>query len=456
MFNWNMLWEVTKTIGSGIAGVFGAMFPSLNLSGTQSTIMGFYDFVIKGIETVKSYVVPTIQNIFGAVVTAINWVRPIVIQGFNVLLGVWSALASAASASVSVVGSVLSSMGSWISGLVGDWSTFWDVAQKRAIMALLGIEFGFRNFQEIAAWALNSVLVKAVSFGNTIAYFFTEVIPGVLSWLANNWKNILHDMFETAYTTFINLSKNIVTIIKNIPALIRGSKSLSDIWTPLTTGAEYALSELPNIPDRVMGDFEKALSEDVDRMGKNLGKNWEELKKKRFEQLFPEKIKSPVEEIKSDITKIKPIQIIDTQQASQAVADTAGQMASALSQKSEIKFAKIAERGSDEARTAVLQHRFGIGKENIQQEQLTETQKQTGLLETIAGKQTPTTVQTGGFGILAEQTPTTPITAPTPPKSKTSEDLGDVCLLLERVNELLTALPGRLASVLPTEQTVSI
>jgi phage-related protein len=70
---------------------------------------------------------------------------------------------------------------------------------------------------------------------------------------------------------FKNIGKNIVSVVKNIPALISGDKSITEMWTPLTKGFENSIKEMPKIAERQRGELEKSLASDVGRLGDQLG-----------------------------------------------------------------------------------------------------------------------------------------------------------------------------------------
>jgi hypothetical protein len=149
------------------------------------------------------------------------------------------------------------------------WQGLADAAKW--LMDRITLAFNVASYV-ITHWrdAVQLVLVKAaygiVKFANEVQYFFTEVIPAVVRWFADDWQNILRDVFVWTTTVFSNLAKNIVNVIKNIPKLLKGEVSFSDLWTPLTTGFERASKQLV-VPERQIGGMEKELGDEAARLG---------------------------------------------------------------------------------------------------------------------------------------------------------------------------------------------
>jgi hypothetical protein len=120
--------------------------------------------------------------------------------------------------------------------------------------------------------ALDVVALDVVKLGNSIEYFFVDVIPPYLNWFADNWTNVFKDAFTFTATIFENLASNIVKIMTNLPGLIRGSVHFGDLWTPLTDGFTKTMSDLPKIAARQEGTLETGLEIQINDIGEKLAK----------------------------------------------------------------------------------------------------------------------------------------------------------------------------------------
>lgn len=174
-----------------------------------------------------------------------------------------------------------------VRGLLGSAGVSFDGFGDAVLDAMIGVEFAMKNWQDIGTLALSTIALKLVELGGEFTHIFTGVIPSLLSYVANNWQKMFHDMGELALTVMQNLAKNIVKVLKNIPKMIKGQVNFADLWTPLVEGAEFQLSKMPDIPPRVMGDLEKELRRGVDAMSENIGMDFEQFRQERLAQLSP-------------------------------------------------------------------------------------------------------------------------------------------------------------------------
>lgn len=161
-----------------------------------------------------------------------------------------------------------------------------DIAEL-LMTALAMVEFAFQNWRQIGTLAIMGVQLGFVRFGAAVAYLFTQQIPGVMMWLADNWKSVFSTMFDFTTTVFINLGKNIRSAMTAIWDFIKsgGTADLKLTWTPLTEGFRNTLSSLPDIPPRVMGPLEKALSKEFDSLKKATGDGMTEHVAARLKEL---------------------------------------------------------------------------------------------------------------------------------------------------------------------------
>jgi hypothetical protein len=143
---------------------------------------------------------------------------------------------------------------------VGEWGrqAFTDL-QSFAVDAFLTMEFGWQNMGAIATVAWDTIKLGAIGFYEDTKFMFTDQLPAVLTWFAENWDSILFTAIDYALTLFINLGQNIRNLWSAVLEFISGNGFNFD-WTPLTEGAVSAISQLPEIPERVATEAEKQLT----------------------------------------------------------------------------------------------------------------------------------------------------------------------------------------------------
>ncbi|QNN24333.1 hypothetical protein HED60_19335 [Planctomycetales bacterium ZRK34] len=203
---------------------------------------------------------------------AANW-QTIVTHIVGRLQSIWNIASTVFSAVASIVGSVMQYIGN-VSGVsLGGIGEAFMWFQDMATTALYAVEFAVNNWQAVLQLAALKGATSVVRFGAQIRHAFTTVIPTVLSWFADNWKDIFKTIYNYTTTVFSNLASNIVNIISNLPGLITGSTDWSEVWTPLTEGFESAIKELPDIPPRQIGQLEASLQSEVDVMQGQLGQS---------------------------------------------------------------------------------------------------------------------------------------------------------------------------------------
>lgn len=165
------------------------------------------------------------------------------------------------------VGSVaLSSIGSLMGVTGGNMMT--------SFLTLMGVAtFVFKEWPSIAELAFKQMQLFAVAGFGTVTHFFTGVLPALFVWFSSNWKSVFFTAFDLVSTVFINIGKNVRSIMSSVWEFIKsgGTKSLSLAWTPLLDGFKNTISQLPDIPKRAIGSLEKQLQQDVNGLGKRIG-----------------------------------------------------------------------------------------------------------------------------------------------------------------------------------------
>ena len=352
----------SKTVG----GLISTLKDNINLKLGEIGTKLIETFNIK--ERIAGFI-SAIQNIGPIVDAVLGWIssiKPVIEQTFSTLFAYWGFLAD-------VVGGALSFVGSMLGGMIG--GSFQSFI-RGMVTGLAIVEFMFKNWRKVLQLGVVSAMASFVTFGNQLHHIFTVQIPTVVMWWAKNGFGIMKRFVQNAISLFKNLSNNIISLFKNLPGLISGSTSWSEILTPLSQGMQQVVQELPNIPTRVEGDLEKALRQDADRLRNSLTNDLSKHIETKLAVAFPEVKEEEAKKLELDGPKLPTLEIKNP--------DIAGG-----GDQKEVKRAKLAEIGSNEARATLLRS-FGQGfkgpeKEKIdlakqqlevQKQQLAETRKQ--------------------------------------------------------------------------------
>jgi len=179
-------------------------------------------------------------------------------------------------------------IGGWnlLMGVVGKVFTFatgksggfFDGMVTKAVIAFTRLTFFFENLPDQAKLAFLKGGLAALTFFLDIEHFFTTKMPVYLNYLRDNWKNIFTDIGSLSTTIIRNMSSNIRATLDATWAWIKtgGLGTFKVAWTPLLDGFKETMTKLPNIPDRVLGDYELEVQSDIDRIAKNLKKGSDE------------------------------------------------------------------------------------------------------------------------------------------------------------------------------------
>jgi len=350
---WSTLQDNFKT---ALTEIGAAIIDTFDLKGAMTGVSGMIENVM-----------PMIRTFLKQTKEAFEFIKPVAIQVVNVIVARFTVLWE----SIVWVANQVSNLFS------GSWMPSWEQMRDFVLDSLIMLEFGIRNWKTVVEVAFKGALLGLVKFGNEVHHHFTVRIPTVLMWLADNWRDVLFTMFDFATTIFINLSQNIVKVLKNLPKLIKGQVDFTDLWTPLTEGAVSTLKSLPNIPQRELGAFEKALQDDLKRIGTQKLDEFVEFSDLRKKQLLPpaatKGITNATDKVKTLSDEIKKTGEIEPKK---------------------VELASAAELGSKEARDSIIRHRFGSNDpmKNIAKdakEHLEVAKKQDKKLDKIAANAQP-------------------------------------------------------------------
>ncbi|MEZ5951190.1 MAG: hypothetical protein R3C12_18655 [Planctomycetaceae bacterium] len=94
-----------------------------------------------------------------------------------------------------------------------------------------------------------------------------------MSYLFDNWQHVLGEIGRVGQLIFGNFAKQCREHHHDIPDLLRGKVSFSELWTPLTDEATLQFKNLPDIPERVMGNMERSMRDNVASLSDELGES---------------------------------------------------------------------------------------------------------------------------------------------------------------------------------------
>lgn len=246
------MWStLSDNVKMTLADLGGEVIKAFNFKGLMQTAIGLTDSIRSGFESVR----PVVQET-GAVISAT----------LDFVVGGWRSLFSEIASS---------------SGL-----TFGSV-RETVLEAMIGAEFGIKNFGDIALFAFKSATAEALGFAGELEHFFTGTIPAVLNWFGSNWHDIWFTAVDAGLTMLMNFGENVRHLMGELWDFIAtgGVDKLELSWKPLTDGFVSTIKSLPDIPPRVVGDLEKSIRADVKSLGTGLTKDFAEFRSKRLAAL---------------------------------------------------------------------------------------------------------------------------------------------------------------------------
>ncbi len=170
-------------------------------------------------------------------------------------------------------------------GIEGNVTSLWDTLKEwggwlggifidGVIGALTMVQVAFENLGDVMALYGLSATLSLVKVWEQIKWTFGEVVPELLRWFADNWRDIFSTLWNGTSAMFTNMFTNVKNFFAGIWSWIKGD-GFDFKWTGLLDGFESTLKELPNIVDRHKGDLEQALEKEVGELGGSLGSKFE-------------------------------------------------------------------------------------------------------------------------------------------------------------------------------------
>jgi hypothetical protein len=284
----NTVGDFMELIGARLAPILAGLATRVKgfVDQNGAMIAGFVGRLIEGVQAIVSAVVPRLRAL-GAIIA--DWIKR-----YTDFILPWSiAWAGFVRTLITTIVDVVSSGFSAIMGLiqplmgsVGGIGTTLERVRDVAIRALLTVQFGFQNWRAVVELAAFSVMHAVVRLGNQVSYVFTEVLPSVLTWLADNWRSVLTDLGNASKAFFTNLVSSAVETITRLPELLSGDVSIGEIWgKSMLEGFEATLTELPKIAERQEGELERTLREQMEESQDGLGDGLDTFMRERLAEM---------------------------------------------------------------------------------------------------------------------------------------------------------------------------
>lgn len=237
--------------------------------------------VVLGIGTALAVIKALSVAAFGALASAAAAAG----KALAVAFGPWGLLIAAVTVAVVALMEELGGFAKVFEDIKKVASVVWSSIRDFIVGAVWRGQFAFQNFRLIMDAAWKSSLYSAVRLFNQIVYFFKDVIPAVLDWFKNNWKNVFIDIFNLTSTVLKNLFDMIAKSFKNFPELVAGRMRWAEIWnwSNLMEGFEARTQPLV-LPERVVGPLETQLRQEWEAVKDKLQMSWEEFKKQKLAQ----------------------------------------------------------------------------------------------------------------------------------------------------------------------------
>lgn len=218
-------WDTMTTAIQGVSNAIGtALAPAL------TTVLGY---LTSAIATVSQW----IRDHYGYITTLAN-------MAVDAVVAVWGFVKPA-----------LMPVVDFLSGAVVD-----------AFIAGVTVVSEWRNVLQIAFVAVELAAVRTF---NQIVYFLTEVVPGYLSWFADNWASVFVTIYDYTSTVIKNLYANLQEFFVQVVNWLAG-EGFNFEWKGLTDGFESSIKELPKIAEREIGAAEGALQGQLDALSGKL------------------------------------------------------------------------------------------------------------------------------------------------------------------------------------------
>ena len=203
------------------------------------------------------------------------------------------------------------------------------------IGAVTGAEVAFGNLGPIMEYAWLAFKLSFAQMIEGTKYTFTEVLPAYISWFSENAFNLVRDAAVGMSTVLMNFGRNLGEFGAAVYMWVSsGMKDGLDglmnnlgqtMMVGLLDGFEAQTSALPQIAQRQATEYEKALSGEMNRIGTNLGDQFNEKFKARVAGIgqalsvpgiSPTAAEQPVNKLATSLSSVADSQATIAQQLS--------------------------------------------------------------------------------------------------------------------------------------------
>lgn len=196
---------------------------------------------------------------------------------------------------------VFESIVEWASNTKDGLMSYLKPVFEWLVEALIGttaaIETMVVKWADVFANIGSTISHSIVKMYNVVEYYFTSVVADLLTWFADNWVDIFTDIMNAHNKILENIGRNTYDFMVYLGDVLSGKTMAPFKMTGLLDGFEATLSELPKIRERVEGEMEKNLREEMERSGGDVLADFEmrfKRNKEFLDGLFKDKNGKPI------------------------------------------------------------------------------------------------------------------------------------------------------------------
>lgn len=139
--------------------------------------------------------------------------------------------------------------------------------------------------------------------GDSIAWFFGDLIPGMFTWFVDNWREIFTDIFNFTGTVLTNLGKNIWSLLEAVAGWLSGD-GFNWEWTGLTEGFRSAVKELPQIAEMEKSALTQAAEQNAKDAKNRIARNFFEAFREQADRNQPGAASGPERSVQDVLAEI--------------------------------------------------------------------------------------------------------------------------------------------------------